>query len=68
LEVQLLIREHNGKLMLAYADNGHGVSKEDWMASPSFGNQLIQIQSRQLRGEFEISVHNGFRYELKISA
>ncbi|MBX2898176.1 MAG: sensor histidine kinase [Cyclobacteriaceae bacterium] len=68
LEIHLSITESEGKLCLSYADNGQGVSKEAWMASPSFGNQLIQIQGRQLRGEFEITTRNGFQYELKISA
>jgi len=68
LEVKLMLLSNDEKLYLSYTDNGLGISKEIWMSSPSFGNQLIQMQSRQLRGEYEVSSTNGFMYSLKISA
>jgi two-component sensor histidine kinase len=68
LHVHLMITAHDEKLHLSYSDNGYGVTPEAWMSSPSFGNQLIQMQSRQLRGEFKVSTAGGFKYELMIAA
>jgi two-component sensor histidine kinase len=68
LMVHLKISVVDGKLSLIYKDNGHGVSPMIWKSSVSFGNQLVQLQSKQLKGEYEIRVENGFRYELKITA
>lgn len=58
---------NNDSIRLSYADNGQGVSHDVWHSHNSFGNQLIQLQSRQLRGEFEIRTHNGFAYDLLIA-
>ena len=56
------------ELVLQYSDNGEGVEEEVWKKSDSFGNQLIRIQSEQLRGNYRISSRNGFFYELKMGA
>lgn len=68
LEVRLTLTESNNTIYLSYSDNGRDFSKEVWMASASFGNQLIKLQSQQLKGDYEITSNKGFRYELKISA
>jgi two-component sensor histidine kinase len=62
--VRLSISDH--RLHLEYEDNGKGVSPERWMTSHSFGSQLIQMQCKQLKGEFEINGERGFRYDLRI--
>jgi two-component sensor histidine kinase len=68
LHIQLTIFMKEGKFRLTYTDNGSGVASEVWMSSTSFGNQLIQMQSKQLKGEFEINTIKGFQYDLRISA
>ncbi len=68
LEILLTLKEENKGLMLTYSDNGEGISEEAWNNSQSFGNQLIRIQSEQLRGKYAIRNKKGFEYELKISA
>jgi|GEM_PF-4720681 len=65
--VHLHLSMNDNKLHLIYTDNGRGVAPEVWMSSESFGNQLIRMQSRQLKGDFEVGAANGFKYELKIS-
>ncbi|MEQ9307139.1 MAG: sensor histidine kinase [Marinoscillum sp.] len=67
VKIQLTIKKEVGKIGLKYADNGPGVDPEVWKRSASFGNQLIRIQSEQLRGDYGIS-RPGFIYSLKISA
>jgi two-component sensor histidine kinase len=70
--VLLRLRVHllpsGNKFQLIYTDNGKGVSFKVWSESDTFGNQLIQMQSRQLRGTFEVSAESGFRYTLEFSA
>lgn len=68
LYVCLSILITDGNIHLSYEDNVTGVTPETWLSSDSFGNQLIQIQSKQLRGEFRVSGTNGFRYDLKIAS
>jgi two-component sensor histidine kinase len=68
LRITLQLEQSNGKLNIAYSDNGEGVSAEQWMASNSFGNQLIQLQSRQLQGDFTVSADHGFNFGLRIPA
>lgn len=65
LHIRLKVEPSATKLILNYADNGTGVTREAWMSSTSFGNQLIQLQSRQLRGEFAVSNENGFVFSLR---
>ncbi|MBN8577582.1 MAG: tetratricopeptide repeat protein [Cytophagales bacterium] len=66
LHLRLRIESFAMKLNLNYSDNGTGVTRETWMSSNSFGNQLIQLQSRQLRGEFVVSNENGFMFSLQV--
>ncbi|MBX2896889.1 MAG: sensor histidine kinase [Cyclobacteriaceae bacterium] len=68
LSIRLQLKASNGKLSLTYSDNGAGVTCEVWMASNSFGNQLIQLQARQLQGDFTVTVDHGFNFALKIPA
>jgi len=67
LEVKLVLSSNQEELHFYYTDNGPGITKEIWMSSPSFGNQLIQMQSKQLRGTFDIQAKNGFQYDLSVS-
>ncbi|MEQ9305750.1 MAG: hypothetical protein RJQ14_17685, partial [Marinoscillum sp.] len=62
------IKKEVGKIDLKYADNGPGVDPEVWKRSASFGNQLIRIQSEQLRGDYDVKVENGFSYRIILSA
>lgn len=55
------------KILITYKDNGQGIDHENWANSASFGNQLIKIQSEQLRGSYQVSGKNGFHYELEVS-
>jgi two-component sensor histidine kinase len=68
LQIGLQLKQTEGQLYITYSDNGVGVSPERWLSTSSFGNQLIQLQSRQLRGEFEIRSEAGFKYDLRIPA
>ncbi|MBX2896888.1 MAG: hypothetical protein KF763_15685 [Cyclobacteriaceae bacterium] len=68
LRIRLQLEASNGKLNIAYSDNGAGVTREAWMASNSFGNQLIQLQTRQLQGDFTVNVDHGFDFGLRIPA
>jgi two-component sensor histidine kinase len=69
--IALCVRIHltiaDSKIHFAYRDNGLGVTQEVWKSAESFGNQLIQIQSKQLGGEFGIYSEGGFRYDLNVS-
>ena len=67
LAVEIALKQEVSGLTLTYRDNGPGVSEQTWSSSKSFGNQLIRIQSEQLRGEYTVSSVGGFLYELKIS-
>ncbi|MEQ8473397.1 MAG: sensor histidine kinase [Marinoscillum sp.] len=67
VKIQLTIKKEVGKLLLSYHDNGPGVDPDVWKRSESFGNQLIRIQSEQLRGDYQVSLDNGFSYELRMA-
>ena len=66
LRVRLLVSDN--KFQLIYTDNGKGVNSEVWRESDTFGNQLIQMQSLQLRGAFEVGAESGLRYGLEFFA
>ncbi len=68
LVLQLEINQVHGEVELYYRDNGKAFDAEVWKTSDSFGNQLIRLQSEQLRGKYEIVSKGGFRYTLKLSA
>ena len=66
LAVEIALKQEVSGMTLIYRDNGPGVSEQTWNSSKSFGNQLIRIQSEQLRGEYAVSSVSCFLYELKI--
>lgn len=68
LQVEMTLLISNNSFHLTYRDNGPGVAQDAWMSSGSFGNQLVQIQSKQLQGEFKVSSDDGFKYDLRIPA
>ncbi len=68
LIIQLGMNKLNDDIELEYADNGIDFNPEVWKTSESFGNQLIRIQSDQLRGTFKVDNNMGFNYLLKIIA
>lgn len=65
LLVTLSIHFSEGKFHMVYTDNGAGIPTQEWTSADSFGNQLVRIQSQQLRGQYDIASGSGFRYELK---
>lgn len=71
-EIELTIQFEMGQsakeVELKYGDNGGAFDPEVWKTSESFGNQLIRIQSEQLRGSYKVHSNNGFYYSLKLSA
>lgn len=68
LEVQLEIRKVLGDVEVIYQDNGQAFDIVQWESSDSFGNQLIKLQSEQLRGTYNVISNDGFQYFLKLSA
>ncbi|WP_421875429.1 sensor histidine kinase [Marinoscillum sp.] len=68
MEVHLSLSMKRNVLILEYGDNGPGVSADVWERSASFGNQLVRIQSNQLRGTYSIESDAGFRYRLSLPA
>lgn len=68
LRIELLLKYKSENIItLHYNDNGQGVDQDIWNRSQSFGNQLIRIQSEQLRGTYNITSINGFNYSLSLS-
>lgn len=65
LAVHLFVSKDTFRLI--YTDNGDGVNPITWKESDTFGNQLIQMQSLQLRGTFEVSTEAGFKYVLEFA-
>lgn len=68
LTVRIHLGNEDEQLVLTYEDNGPGVSSEVWERSTSFGNQLVRIQSLQLKGIYNIDGIPGFKYQLRIPA
>ena len=68
LHLIIHIGQEEGQLVLNYKDNGPGVSPEVWERSSSFGNQLVRIQSLQLKGIYNIDGMPGFKYQLRMPA
>ncbi|MEQ9402210.1 MAG: sensor histidine kinase [Cyclobacteriaceae bacterium] len=69
LEIGISIeKDTSGEIILKYSDNGEGIDLHAWNTSKSFGNQLIRLQSEQLRGKYRITDKKGFQYELRMSA
>ena len=66
LKVDISFVMQFSQLEMTYMDNGQGVSPEDWNQSSSFGHQLIRIQVDQLRGRFEVTQQEGFRFKLRL--
>lgn len=64
LTVLLSIHKQDRSLNFTYKDNSVSFNPETWENANSFGNQLIILQSEQLRGAFEVTYQNGFQYKL----
>ena len=68
LVLSTAFEEASNERVLRYSDNDEGVDEKTWKTSDSFGNQLIRIQSKQLRGSCSVSSKNDLFYELKMGA
>lgn len=68
LLLSLNIQKKGSILEMEYTDNGATFDPASWEQSTSFGNQLIRLQSEQLRGKFAVKNQDGFQYTLKIIA
>lgn len=68
LALHLTVNIKHGEIGLHYQDNGQVFDVKLWETSESFGNQLIRLQSEQLRGNYEIQSNNGFQFKLTIAA
>lgn len=66
IEIRLFLKDK--ALQFDFMDNGDSFDAALWEKSNSFGNQLIRLQSEQLRGKYEIAFRNGCYYSLTISA
>jgi len=64
ISITLTLREDK-TISFVIKDNGAGFSKHDILRGGSLGMRLIDIFSRQIRGEYEFDSTNGLTYTLK---
>lgn len=65
-EIQLSLKEQDGKLILIVSDNGNG--KTDEQEGTHFGAKLIRSMARKLKAEIvETNTEQGFKTELVIT-
>jgi two-component system, sensor histidine kinase PdtaS len=62
ISISLLKQDNQGHL--EYQDNGKSFKTESFHKRGTFGARLITIQSKQLKGKFNVSDSNGFNFML----
>lgn len=68
LEIDLHVKRDHEQISVVYQDNGTAFDPKVWYSSNSFGHQLVQLQSEQLRGRFDVISRPGFQYSLQVTA
>ena len=61
---ELNLNKESGQLLLHYKDQNDGFELANYKNSRSFGKRLIELQSRQLKGELELI--DSSQFELKL--
>lgn len=60
-EVELSLKKESENIILVYSDSGNGISKPGNTKSKTFGLQLIEQLTHQLRGELKLSEGKGHK-------
>ncbi|PJZ79010.1 sensor histidine kinase [Leptospira neocaledonica] len=65
-KIQIRIFREEQNIVFSYSDDGIGFKKENHTGSGTIGIQLIEILSRQLKGNSEFTSENGVVFRLRI--
>ncbi|MEM9546081.1 MAG: histidine kinase dimerization/phosphoacceptor domain -containing protein [Bacteroidota bacterium] len=64
--IEVVLKEERNELILSIADNGIGMSKDQFLNSDSFGNKMIMAFKQKLGAVINIKNDNGTKVSMRI--